>query len=794
MPSSNSSTSNKMPSARFDLQFDQAITTLQSRIPHLRDDEFHALGERKHHVAFTVARVAQLDVIQDVQNALDRALQDGVSFADFKKSVGPKLEAAWGGARPHHLETIWRTNLQVSYNAGRYKQLTSPVMLAARPIWVYDAILDTRTTPICNHLHGTALPAMDEFWQTHWPPLHHRCRSSVRSMRAGQVRLPREIPADEAASGFGLPPLPAPAGPTLSQTIAGSSPPGLAVDEVIWQPDVTAYPNPYRAMLERALEQAPPLPKPIATAENVLAKKIGAQAGSNPGGLFEGADGIKRYVKFYDDPGQAHGEHLANELYRLLGHGAPESLVFEHQGKHVFASTILEGSKPIGQAITKKQALAVLDGFATDVLTANWDAVGLNLDNIVTLPGGQLARIDQGGAFLMRAKAGRKAPVLLEQISEWAGFQDSGLNPAYSSIWAKAGVTGPSAMANKLVTQIKKIQALEKNLGGWGAWVDASIPALNATDRHAITSMLEARSKLLGEQRKALEKLIRENRAAQRASKAVKLDQHVVFEYDRAKTWINQLSANRTNAAWLKANFAPLYDLPDPMAGAPVGAFSRGRATLFEGIRKFTGGYKHSTFQRKLYRAWLKAGRGAHHDLSDDVEYAVAYSRTTRRDRWQKLAELSGLPGAPTHIRAYRGSRDALFVEDVLAGWHSGQPTMQVRQYAMASWGMSEKAAKSFSGESLAVIFKHDFPLEHTFADQLVDDSTFVSVFMHEAEVIAGVGSDERIMANVQDQVVFIGGKRYAFAERDEALRAYRSTINRAFDPSQARPKITPEP
>jgi hypothetical protein len=64
------------------------------------------------------------------------------------------------------------------------------------------------------------------------------------------------------------------------------------------------------------------------TADNILHEQTGAQRGSNDGGFYTGKDGVKRYVKFYKDESQAHAEHLANQIYNDLGHGAPESQLF----------------------------------------------------------------------------------------------------------------------------------------------------------------------------------------------------------------------------------------------------------------------------------------------------------------------------------------------------------------------------------------------------------------------------------------------------------------------------------
>jgi hypothetical protein len=96
-------------SAQFDVRFEQAIQWFQHRAPMLRDANFAALSQHAHQQAFTIAGITQISLVNDVWQALDKALMDGTDFKQFKQDIGAKLEAAWGGPKPARLETIWRT-------------------------------------------------------------------------------------------------------------------------------------------------------------------------------------------------------------------------------------------------------------------------------------------------------------------------------------------------------------------------------------------------------------------------------------------------------------------------------------------------------------------------------------------------------------------------------------------------------------------------------------------------------------------------------------------------------------
>jgi uncharacterized protein with gpF-like domain len=120
---------------------------------------FDALQASAKKRAFTVAGVANADLVASVQEALAGALTQGTTLEEFKDAMGAKLEAEWKGSVKNpaaRLETIFRTNVQSSYNAGRHAQATDPDTLLLRPFWQFDAVTDGRTTPGCRAANGAA--------------------------------------------------------------------------------------------------------------------------------------------------------------------------------------------------------------------------------------------------------------------------------------------------------------------------------------------------------------------------------------------------------------------------------------------------------------------------------------------------------------------------------------------------------------------------------------------------------------------------------------------------------------
>jgi SPP1 gp7 family putative phage head morphogenesis protein len=195
-------------------KFLEAIEWFRKRVP-MTDSQYARLVLLANGRAFTLAGVAQLDMVADVQRSIDRALSSGESFGDWKRKIKARLLNAWrrNDAEPANpgwrLETIFRTNVQRAYSAGRHEQLSDPVIMQARPYRMYDAIIDQRTTEICQERNGTILPADDPWWDTNWPPLHFACRAGVRSLRQSQAErrgITSAPTTEEPQDGFGLAP------------------------------------------------------------------------------------------------------------------------------------------------------------------------------------------------------------------------------------------------------------------------------------------------------------------------------------------------------------------------------------------------------------------------------------------------------------------------------------------------------------------------------------------------------------------------------------------------------------
>jgi len=173
-------------------------------------DSWRELWQKAHARAFTVARCAKLDVLADIRAALDTAMAEGITYREFLKQLRPQLEAKgwWGQAidketgeivehyedssrpveygSPRRLKTIYQTNLQTAYMAGRYRTLKDST--DSHPYWQYVAVMDKRTRPSHAAMNGRVFGHDDGIWGTHFPPNGFNCRCRVRPVSEGSMK------------------------------------------------------------------------------------------------------------------------------------------------------------------------------------------------------------------------------------------------------------------------------------------------------------------------------------------------------------------------------------------------------------------------------------------------------------------------------------------------------------------------------------------------------------------------------------------------------------------------------
>ncbi|WP_150212871.1 PBECR2 nuclease fold domain-containing protein [Candidatus Tokpelaia sp.] len=143
----------------------------------------------------------------DLRQAVDDALAKGTRLDEFTKNFeSTAAKHGWTGwtgegspaGRAWRARTIYETNLRTAYAAGRYKQMTDPDMVKARPYWQYKHGFTRRPkAPRSHHLalDGLILRCDDLAWNEIYPPNGWGCTCGVVPLSRRQMeRLGRTEP------------------------------------------------------------------------------------------------------------------------------------------------------------------------------------------------------------------------------------------------------------------------------------------------------------------------------------------------------------------------------------------------------------------------------------------------------------------------------------------------------------------------------------------------------------------------------------------------------------------------
>jgi len=192
------------------LSFEEAEKLFLMRVP-MTKEEWEELEAKLRFRAFTVARLTELDAINAIREKLIKVLQEGKTLRQFWEEGGKDellKRAGFHRSNPWYWETVFRTNIQTAYNAGRAYQFRK-----VKPAYLeFVGITDARQTRICRARSGVIRPADDPWWSSNWPPLHFNCRSTVRAIHKEEfetlgLSVTRNLPSEPPAKGFGVHPL-----------------------------------------------------------------------------------------------------------------------------------------------------------------------------------------------------------------------------------------------------------------------------------------------------------------------------------------------------------------------------------------------------------------------------------------------------------------------------------------------------------------------------------------------------------------------------------------------------------
>lgn len=168
--------------------------------------DYRDVWKEQHATAFTVAKAMNIDVLESIRDELDRALAEGIPFAQFKKDLKPTLEKLgwWGTSQevdpltgkkstvqlgsPRRLKTIYEVNMRTARAAGQWQRAQRTKR--THPYLLYQLGPSKEHRAEHQKWADTLLPIDHAWWQTHMPINGYGCKCRVRQVsKAEYARL-----------------------------------------------------------------------------------------------------------------------------------------------------------------------------------------------------------------------------------------------------------------------------------------------------------------------------------------------------------------------------------------------------------------------------------------------------------------------------------------------------------------------------------------------------------------------------------------------------------------------------
>ena len=190
------------------LPFEEAVDFFKSKVT-LPKSEWQELEQKLRFRAFTVARLAECDFIEEARLRILHALEEGETLQDILADIKDIVKKDGSDFKAGYWETVFRTNIQSSYNAGRLMQYRNNMP----PAWELLVIQDDRTSDICKGIvplagNGRALRSDHPFWKEYgFPPYHFNCRTTFRAVydyEIGKTTEVSDVPIKEIREEFKL--------------------------------------------------------------------------------------------------------------------------------------------------------------------------------------------------------------------------------------------------------------------------------------------------------------------------------------------------------------------------------------------------------------------------------------------------------------------------------------------------------------------------------------------------------------------------------------------------------------
>lgn len=177
--------------------YDKAVAFLQARML-LTDDQVNILSAAYGAHAARVTNEALEPVRRAVERAVLEVTRSGLHAEAGMAVIREAYKSESFDASPFRLETLYRTQTQLAYAAGRDNAMADDAI--DEILWGYEYVTvgDDRVRLTHVPLDGMRAPKDDPIWATHRPPLGWNCRCQLRPIFIGDPDATTERAPGEA--------------------------------------------------------------------------------------------------------------------------------------------------------------------------------------------------------------------------------------------------------------------------------------------------------------------------------------------------------------------------------------------------------------------------------------------------------------------------------------------------------------------------------------------------------------------------------------------------------------------
>jgi SPP1 gp7 family putative phage head morphogenesis protein len=156
----------------------------------IQKDEFIALAAEQRWKSFTVARVADEELLGKIKDKVAEAMDSGLALDEFKNDIDKAFDAVGvSNLNPYHLDTVYLTNTFSGYGEGR-KQVIDDLSIDEFPLRQVVTVGDDRVRDEHKLLDGFTAPKDDPVWNWLTTPFSYRCRCEIMPVHISEGLSP----------------------------------------------------------------------------------------------------------------------------------------------------------------------------------------------------------------------------------------------------------------------------------------------------------------------------------------------------------------------------------------------------------------------------------------------------------------------------------------------------------------------------------------------------------------------------------------------------------------------------